>query len=90
MTTDAELRTAANPAVIAAAANDLYRVAGCVPAVFRTRAGQPIDTHAVAVAIALGLMGRFAERETLADGTLVDRLDLSEGGLDWYLKQTGA
>lgn len=76
------------PAVRAAADNDLYRIAGTFPSEWRTRAGDLIDPDAVRVAIAGGLLGQFQEYETLPDGVLAKRMDLSEHGLDWYLQQT--
>jgi hypothetical protein len=76
------------PAVCAAADNDLYRIAGSIPSEWRTRNGDPIDPDAVRVAIAGGLLGQFQARETLPDGVLAERMDLSEHGLDWHLQQT--
>jgi hypothetical protein len=82
-TISAELREA----FAAAADNDLYRVCQAMgtPAVFRRKDGRPVDTHAVVCGVAGGMFGHFADRELLPDGTLAERLDLSEHGLDWYL-----
>lgn len=78
-----------NAAVSAAAENDLYRVCGTSPAQWRTRDGQWIYHVHVEFAVAHGLLGDFAAPEQI-DGVWVQRLDLSEDGLDWYLKQTAA
>jgi hypothetical protein len=87
--TEAQLRTATNPAVRAAADFDLYRICDTGrPAQFRTRSGECIDTRAAVVAVAGGIMGKFQPRETLPGGAIAERLDLSNYGLDWYLKQT--
>lgn len=76
-----------NAAVNAAADNDLYRVCGTSPDQWRTRDNQWIYHVHVDYAIARGLLGDFAAPE-LIDGVWVQRLDLSEQGLDWYLEQT--
>lgn len=77
-------------ALAAAADNDLYRVCGPVgqPAVFRTRSGRFLNTHSVVVAVAGGMLGTFATAELLGDGVWVQRLDLSEAGLDYFLAVT--
>lgn len=62
--------------------NNLYRVIGTVPSRFRTAAGVGLDTHSVAVAVAGGLLGTFQPRE-LVDGAWLERLDLSDHGLDF-------
>lgn len=76
-------------AVLAHAANnDLYRVSPVLgsPPLFRTRSGgQDIYTRHVLDAIALGLLGPFQPGETLPDGTRVNRIDLSDAGLETYL-----
>lgn len=78
----------ANPAVAAAADFDLYRVCGSARpaegklADFRTRDGTPIDARAAVAGVAQGLLGQIQGAETLPDGVLAQRLDLSDHGLD--------
>lgn len=76
-----------NAAVSAAADNDLYRICGTSPAQWRTRDGQWIYHVHVDYAVARGLLGELGAPE-LIDGVWVQRMDLSEQGLNWYLEQT--
>lgn len=76
-----------NQAVAAAADNNLYRVCGTSPAQWRTRDNQWIYHVHVEYAIARGLLGELNPPEQI-DGVWVQRMDLSEHGLDWYLEQT--
>lgn len=76
-----------NAAVSAAADNDLYRICGTSPAQWRTRDNRWIYHVHVEYAIARGLLGELAAPE-LIDGVWVQRMDLSEHGLNWYLEQT--
>jgi hypothetical protein len=75
-----------NPAIVAAANFDLYRVCGAART-WRTRDGGHIWWASVEAALAVGMLGDFAAPE-LIDGVWVQRMDLSESGLDWYLQQT--
>lgn len=75
----------------AAAENDLYRVCKELDgqlSVFRTRAGHVFETHDVVRAVAGGMLGTLSDSQPLGDGVWVQRLDLSEAGLDYFLAVT--